>query len=577
MCAEDQGSESDERSRRKRKSKAIAYALLLPMWCAYCGVFLWIARTGYLTWIGITVGTILLAPNIFIAIAGLTQKEAPEKRLQRISLCLGIATMVVLGILVLRPDPPGPWQPYRFDAELAALEAARAVPDEENAALRYEAALSTVDVNDRPESVSDVTFLLRQLSQEPWRTEDHPEVSAWLDSYATLIGELLEIGQKQECRWPLAADFGEDSPVPYQQLAFAAQLFLLAGNRDLGEDRIKEGLEKSFWLLRHANHLFQQTHNTDFRIGFRREELALQMIRYILVRGKASAVDLQAIARRLPETGSTWNQDIARLLRFDEVRFAQVIAPVYEINEQGKIRFSACAFPFLPKDKPPQKPGALSGKLWKLYCHMNMPLDPDGVWAMARQESARVARLLESDPLLPVPENDLFEGRSAVDFATNVLANMTRFMARSLTFGISTYANFGRSYAENLTHRRGTWLVLGLRRYRDEHGSWPESVDQISEYVPADAFLDSTGGGSFVYARMGDDFMLYSIGMNRIDDGGRWGHIEAEDRYEDDIAMWPPRRLRPPAPRSQDEIEEELKAIYGEDYVQRLQTDTNVP
>lgn len=577
MCAEDQRVEGDERRKRKRKSKTIACAVFLPMWCVYYGVFLWIVRTGYLTWIGITVGTILLTPSIFTSIAGIAQKERLEKRLFRISRYPGIAMLVVLGILVFWPDPPGPWRPYRFDAEVAASEAERSVPDEENAALRYDAVLAAVDVNSRPESVPDVTFLLRRLSQEPWKAEDQPNVSVWLDSHETLIGELREIARMEKCRWPLAADLREGLPVPYRQLGFAAQLFLLAGNRDLGEGHIEEGLEKSFWLLRHADHLYQQTHNTDFRIGFRREELALQMIRYVLVRGEASAVDLQAIARHLPGTESTWNQDIARLLRFDEVRFAQVIAPVYEFNSQGQIRFSASAFPFLPKDKPPQKPRALSGKLWKLYCHMNMPLDPDGAWTMARQESSRVARSLESGPILPVPKDDLFDGESVVDVATNALANFTRFTARLLTFGVSTYASFGRSYAENLTHRRGTWLVFGLRRYREEHGSWPESLDQISKYVPTDAFLDPTHGDRFVYTPTGDDFVLYSIGMNRIDEGGRWGHIEAEDRYEDDIAMWPPRKLRAPARKSQEETVEEIKAIYGEHYVQHLQADANTP
>ncbi|MDI6450271.1 hypothetical protein [Anaerobaca lacustris] len=558
MCDEDREEKQDKRSRRKRKRKTVACVLLLLMSCAYLGVFLWIAHTGCLTWIGIVVGTILLAPNIFIAVAGLAHKEKLEKRLCRISLCLGIAILVVLGILVFWPDPPGPWRSYTFDAEVAAFEAKRAVPGEENAALRYEAALSTVDVNDRPESVSDVTLLLRRLSQEPWESEEQPEVSVWLDSHATLIHELLKIGQMGECRWPMATEFGEDSPVPYKQLAFAAQLFLLAGNRDLGEDRIEKSLEKSFWLLRHADHLYQQTHNTDLRIGFRREELALQMIRYVLVRGEASPVDLEAIARHLPGTESTWNQDIARLLRFDEVRFAQVMAPVYEFNGRGQIRFSASAFPFLPKDKPPPKPRALSGKLWKLCCHMNMPLNPDDVWMMARQESSRVMRLLESGPVLPVPEDDLFNGKSFVYFVTNVLANLTRFMARSLTFGISTYASFGRSYAENLTHRRGTWLVLGLRRYRDDHGSWPSSLDAISAYVPAEAFVDPTSGGRFVYALDGNSFRLYSTGVNRTDEGGRARYIEERDYCEDDILIWP---LPKPEPRKPQPKHEDVDGV----------------
>jgi hypothetical protein len=128
-----------------------------------------------------------------------------------------------------------------------------------------------------------------------------------------------------------------------------------------------------------------------------------------------------------------------------------------------------------------------------------------------------------------------------------------------------------------MTRRRGTWLVLGLRRYRDEHGSWPESLDRISEYAPAEAFLDPTGGAHFVYALEGDDFTLYSIGPNRIDDGGRHRYVKAQDKLEDDIAIWPPHVAEPPGEESSEAMMKELKAIYGEQYVRRLQTDANAP
>jgi hypothetical protein len=61
----------------------------------------------------------------------------------------------------------------------------------------------------------------------------------------------------------------------------------------------------------------------------------------------------------------------------------------------------------------------------------------------------------------------------------------------------------------------------------------------VSEYVPAEAFIDLINNNSFVYKLTDENFTLYSKGKNGIDEGGRWGYVRALDRNEDDIAIWP--------------------------------------
>ncbi len=566
MCQEDQAAKDEKRNRRKRRSQTIAYGFLLSMGCVYCGVFITIAWTGYLTWIGIAVGTIFLAPNIVFSALGLAEKETLAKRLGRVWACLMITTLVVLGALVFWPERPGPWKPYSFDPELAALEAERAVPDEDNAALRYEAALAAVDVNDRPDLGKDTRVLLRQLSQEPWRAESQPEVSAWLDAHAPVIAELQQIGQMEQCRWPMYANSDCDWTVPYKRLAYGGRLLTLAGNRHLGEGGFDEAERTCFCLLRHAGHMWQQTHAVDFRFAFGLERRALRMIRHILVHSELSPEDMERIARRLPNTANTWHQDIDRLLRFDEYRFAQFMAPVYEINDQGEVRF-ADWLPFCPEEQPDRKSFRRIAKLRPLYYHLNMPLDPQGVWAIARRESARMRRFLEPGPVLGINSDDLNPFEPLLDFLARAGANWARCTARTMCFDDSSYADFGEFHAAHLTQRRGTWLVLGLRRYRDEHGAWPESLDSVAEHVPADAFLDPTSGDRFVYARDGDSFKLYSTGLNRIDEGGRDDYVKTLDRCEDDIAIWPPyvRQPEPETTESTELMKKQLTEIHGED------------
>jgi hypothetical protein len=60
----------------------------------------------------------------------------------------------------------------------------------------------------------------------------------------------------------------------------------------------------------------------------------------------------------------------------------------------------------------------------------------------------------------------------------------------------------------------------------------------VSEYVPAEAFIDLINNGSFVYKLTDENFTLYSQGKNGIDEGGRWGYVRALDKNQDDIMIW---------------------------------------
>ena len=75
---------------------------------------------------------------------------------------------------------------------------------------------------------------------------------------------------------------------------------------------------------------------------------------------------------------------------------------------------------------------------------------------------------------------------------------------------------------EQKAKHEGTIAVLALRRWRLVKGSYPESLGDLVEAgylnaVPDDPF----GPGSLTYARRGEGFILYSLGRDCEDDGGR--------------------------------------------------------
>ena len=64
--------------------------------------------------------------------------------------------------------------------------------------------------------------------------------------------------------------------------------------------------------------------------------------------------------------------------------------------------------------------------------------------------------------------------------------------------------------------------MIGLRRYKNENGSWPERLEDIESLVPAEILVDPINNGRFVYKLVDDGFMLYSKGKNNIDEGGKY-------------------------------------------------------
>jgi hypothetical protein len=107
--------------------------------------------------------------------------------------------------------------------------------------------------------------------------------------------------------------------------------------------------------------------------------------------------------------------------------------------------------------------------------------------------------------------------------------------------GKSVEKTIEESYPRLLSQRRGVRLLVGLRRYHDANGRWPDSLDEIRTLVPEQALIDPFTEQTFVYRKeAGGEFVLYSKGPNGIDDNGLRGG------KADDYRIWPPRGITSP-------------------------------
>ncbi|HDZ21766.1 hypothetical protein LCGC14_0285310 [marine sediment metagenome] len=81
--------------------------------------------------------------------------------------------------------------------------------------------------------------------------------------------------------------------------------------------------------------------------------------------------------------------------------------------------------------------------------------------------------------------------------------------------------NRSRDFEERLrTWDELTKLALALSLYKHDHGQYPDDLAALAgEYLPA-VFKDRFTGDPLHYQRLGQGFLLYSVGRNQTDDGG---------------------------------------------------------
>ena len=181
---------TEEEKKEKRKKPAV---LLKILKCFGLGVLIFLLIVGLFFQVPLKINGLLL---IFI----LACTALPKKALKWFWLSVA-AVVIALVIWVFLPDDTEGWRPYTFDEELAALEAKRAVPDEENAARIYDELLGDYNLNVCPvDPNADVQLLLPV--REPWKSNEHPRLAQWFEDKQGEIAKLLEASEIDKCRFP---------------------------------------------------------------------------------------------------------------------------------------------------------------------------------------------------------------------------------------------------------------------------------------------------------------------------------------------------------------------------------------
>jgi hypothetical protein len=100
-----------------------------------------------------------------------------------------------------------------------------------------------------------------------------------------------------------------------------------------------------------------------------------------------------------------------------------------------------------------------------------------------------------------------------------------------------------------LAHVRCLIAALAAERYRREHGAWPGSLEKLAPDLVTEVPLDPFDGRPLRYRRTAEGLVIYAVGDDGKDDGGRVVPEEFTPSKDVGYRLWDvDRRRQPPRP-----------------------------
>jgi hypothetical protein len=122
-----------------------------------------------------------------------------------------------------------------------------------------------------------------------------------------------------------------------------------------------------------------------------------------------------------------------------------------------------------------------------------------------------------------------------------------------------------QSYWRSQAQLRTAIVALAVERFRRELGRWPKSIAELVPGKLKQIYIDPYDGKPLRYRRNKDGVVIYSVGPDKVDDGGTLNRSNTGTPGPDiGIQLWDPDKRRQPAPPPKPS-EEEGAATRAED------------
>jgi hypothetical protein len=487
---------------------------------------------GFVRWTAIflftlfcSIGLVLHLPGKLLLFSALVPAAAilvPRRHQKWCWAALALSGLAVWGWIHLPDGDSAEWKTYPFQTE--PIEE---IP--ENAAGHY---VSLVEKT--REAVFSYPYTDRedQLSYAgPWKLEQFPALSRWMDDCEPTLARLIEISRMPLCRFEVPGD-----PLRYTNhqlrikvLKAWCSILVRSSNRDWGNGRLASALEKQLTIFRIARHFYQQGTLLDQATGYYLEEVAGRVLSRLIVE-EADAAMLEQIESCFRQIDPQWSVNWPRILQREKLLARNLAAVFYQISPDGRTRLSrdigrglheVLRYPRyrLFSSEPMTKAAVLM--MW-----LSLPATPQDAGKLIDERFDRYARMArEGMDLEWVDRKPLWKRglncRSMVDW----------YAKQQVSF----YYPLQRRDRQQKALQRAMSILIELRRFFLQQGRWPQGLQEVAVLSSASMLTDPVSGVPFVYRRTGEEFELYSLGENRQDDEG----IQNLREGKDDRLYWP--------------------------------------
>jgi hypothetical protein len=409
----------------------------------------------------------------------------------------------------------------------------------------------------RPDPMQPVWEQLDKASAAPWTRGELPIVAGWLEKNEKPLALIVAAAKRPRYYTPWVAARGGTMiecvlTPPIQSCREVTRALRARAMLKLGSRRTEEGWQDLLACHRLGRLVGQGPTLIDNLLGSSVEGIATEGEAAMAHYGRISA----AQARR-------FRDDLRQLPAISLADRLDAGERYFYLDYTGMIARNGASF-ILKAERFPEAGNALTD--WgldlagRVMIDWNVPVRMGNAWfdrmvAAARKPaySERATALAEFDKeakAMVIRAKDL---RACAEL---VLAKGPR-AAASQKVGevlLSTVipALMASQNAQDYTNTRLALLHVALAAgaYRADRGEYPRSLVDLGRRTMAEFPRDLFTGGEFHYKRQGDGCLLYSVGPNQRDDGGRnW--ITAKDDKEretlrdcDDIAIRVPPRDR---------------------------------
>jgi hypothetical protein len=423
------------------------------------------------------------------------------------------------------------WRTYRFDADFARLLQQRRIDGAPNAAILYSRVLNEYDegifaLHVFSEEVADQTL------SEPWSSQTFPQVAEWLSDFEPGFEVLAEAAAMDQCRFPVASDILDvrTQLKRLNQLKGWRNLLIRSANQDLQAGRTDQALQKMLTVVGMARHLYQQQTLFDQAAAFSVEVGAARSLRRYLLDYAEDPNDLDMVLAAIRQLESNWPGAWDGVVEHEKLIAKNVAALLYEINQNGQTRIHRHAIVSLGQGLGYPIPARLHqdivGRSVALVLWLSIPSSPHRAARLIERRFDRFSDLARHGTPAPV---------LPIQYAWRLGLNPCGAVDWLARQQMSYYAALDGQYKRHIALKRVTVISAELKRFFLQHHRWPERLSELWGALAAQTLQDPVCNAEFAYRLTDRGFLLYSIGENGIDDGGRymprWGL--------DDVVFWP--------------------------------------